>query len=593
MKSTSPHREKDDEGVAIIGIGCRFPGNVNDVQTFWKMLVEATDCTSEAPEDRFDVKYYYHPTPRTEGKMYNRRGGYVDSNIFRKFDRQFFRMPPTEANHLDPQIRMLLEVTWEALEDAGIPPSRVRGTTTGVYIGLMNNDYTVTPETMIGAYTNSGTDASMASNRLSYEFDFRGPSYTIDTACSSSLYAIHQACEGIRHGDCDMAMAGGANVVLLPATSIGLSQAQMVSPDGRCKTFDASADGYSRSEGAGVVVLKSLRKALECNDSIYAVIKGGAMSNDGKTYGVSQPSSDAQIDLLAKACRNAGVVPEMISYVEAHGTGTKAGDKAEATALGVAIGRRRAASNAPPLFVGSVKSNIGHTEGAAGVAGIIKAALVLTKKTIPPSIHFRVPNPNIPFKALHVQVVTDLTDLPINACATNACVGCSSFGFGGANAHVILQESPISRHFADEKGDDVTRDQVDAQTTKQSHHLLPLSATTHTGLKDQARNWINFLEEIPSDLFLSVLYSAACRFQHHRHRLALVVRDRKEAIQLLTDYLEDKSSDNLLTGSEAEEMATVPVVFTFSGMGTQWWAMGRQLLDEYPTFCAVIKVRRR
>ena len=581
--------------IAIIGMGCRYPQGVDDAAAFWRMLADGVDCTVPNPPERFDTSYFYHPTAKMPGKFYCQGGGYLSTETVFDFDRQFFRMPPAEADHLDPQVRLLLEVTWEALEDSGLAPGSLRGSDTGVYVGVTSNEYfkfVNEPAENLNAYSNSGTNSCMAANRISYEFDFRGPSYSIDTACSSSLYAVHQASEALRRGDCTMAVAGGVNAVLLPTTTIAFCQAQMLSPDGKCKSFDAKADGYARSEGAGMVVLKPLLQALKDNDPIYALVRGGALSNDGKTQGIAQPGYDAQVALVDRACRHAAIQPYQVQYIEAHGTGTKAGDRTEANAIGQAMGRSRGPGQ-PPLYIGSVKSNIGHTEGAAGVAGVMKAAMMLAMQQIPPVVHFKTPNPDINFTALNLRVPKSLTSWPSHS--GPALAGCSSFGFGGANAHIVLQESPISRQI---RGNLAIRSATQTRQAKgvgieMSAKLLLLSAASVNALQQHIQNWISYLQTIPSDnatLFGDILYSAAVRSQHHAHRLSAVVYTPIDAIERLSEYLNGTKSANVTSGFVGETDTSNTVVFAFSGMGTQWWAMGRKLLEENEHFMSTIEV---
>eukprot|EP00058_Branchiostoma_floridae_P012892 XP_002598380.1 hypothetical protein BRAFLDRAFT_96863 [Branchiostoma floridae] len=552
-----------DEKVAIVGIGCRYPGGVHTPADFWTMLAEGRDCTIPPPDVRFDTSFLWHPY-KTPGKLYNRCGGYLQCNVF-EFDRQFFKIPPDEANHLDPQIQLLLEVTWEALENAGIPPRSIRGSNTGVYVGVTSSEYltmTCSPYSNISQYTNSGTNSCMVSNRISYEFDLHGPSFSVDTACSSSLYSIHLASEAIRKGDCSMAIAGGVNLMLLPITSVGFCQAGMLSPDGKCKSFDASADGYCRSEGAGVVVLKPLSRALADGDRVYAVIRGGTLTNDGRTPGIANPSYDAQLDLVEKACAAAKVHPHDIQYVEAHGTGTKVGDRTEANALGQILGRGRTKED-PPLYIGSVKSNFGHAEGAAGVAGIIKLALMISKGQIPRVVHFSSPNPDIHFDALNIKVPSTLLQWEGKG---SRLAGCSSFGFGGANAHLILERPPTpDLHPAIENSGKVNANHFTRGTERETKTIMLLSGNTKAALKEQVEHWISFLSDTTAfneDRFLQSLYTAANRGEK------------------LKTAVEGKVPE----GAERGKMA-----FVFSGMGTQWWGMGRRLALEEPVFSDVMQ----
>src|SRR3954469_11238884 len=426
------------EPIAIIGVGCRFPGGANDSEQFWHLLTDGVDAITDVPEDRWHLRAFYDPDPAAPGKTYARRGGFISG--VDQFDASFFGMSPRDATRADPQQRVLMEVTYEAIEDAGMAPTRIAGTSTGVFIGISTLDYggiqtSTTERRSINAYTNLGLALSIAANRLSYHFDLHGPSLALDTACSSSLVATHLACRSIWNGECDMALSGGVNLILRPEGTIGFSKASMLAPDGRCKSFDARANGYVRSEGAGVVVLKPVSRALADGDPIYAVVHGTAVNQDGRTTGISLPNRAAQEAMLVEAYRQAGVAPEQVQYVEAHGTGTPVGDPIELKALGAVLGDRRSAQDA--CIVGSVKTNIGHLEAASGIAGLIKAALSLKHGQIPPNLHFETPNPDIPFDELKLRVPRTLEQWPDTGAAPRLA-GVNSFGFGGTNAHVIL-----------------------------------------------------------------------------------------------------------------------------------------------------------
>ena len=416
------------EAIALVGIGCRFPGGAETPNRFWRLLNNGTDAVSEIPPDR-----------GAQAELSAAWGGFVE-NIDR-FDAEFFGISPREARQVDPQQRLLLETVWEALEDAGMAPTSMAGAACGVFVGISTHDYSdmhARPENraFIDTHANSGGAACIAANRISYVLDLRGPSMAIDTACSSSLTAVHLACLSIRSGESSVAIVGGVNALLTPEPTIGFSKASMLAPDGRCKAFDARADGYVRSEGAGAVVLRPLRAALADGDRIYALILGSAINQDGHTSGMSVPSSHAQARMLREAVEQAGVDPLEIDYVEAHGTGTAVGDPIEAEAIGSTLGRGRPADI--PLPIGSVKTNIGHLEAAAGIAGLIKTALVLCHGEIPPSLHFQVPNPAIPFDELRLRVVT--SPEPLRSPTGPALAVTNSFGFGGANATVVLRQ---------------------------------------------------------------------------------------------------------------------------------------------------------
>src|SRR6476661_3501839 len=421
--------------IAIIGIGCRFPGGINHPDALWKLLVEGREAVGDVPPDRWNVGRFYDAEPGIAGKSIARRGGFVDG--IDQFDRHFFSISAREAPYVDPQHRLLLETAWEAIEDAGLVLDFEKGTDLGVFVGISHNDYQGIQSTSfdhfsLGPHTPTGSAHSIAANRISYCLNLRGPSVAMDTACSSALTGVHAACEHIWAGRGDVALAGGVTVMITPGGFIGFSQASMLSPDGRCAAFDASASGFVRGEGAGMVLLKRLSRALEDGDPIQGVILGTSINQDGHTNGISLPSPEAQTRLVRDACRDAGIAPEAIGFVEAHGTGTTVGDPIEAHALAEALCANRSA----PLPIGSIKTNLGHLETAAGVAGLLKAMLVLKHGQIPPSLHFETPSPHIDFEKLKLRVPTALEPFPDGPGERMA--GVNSFGFGGANAHVIL-----------------------------------------------------------------------------------------------------------------------------------------------------------
>src|SRR6202158_5506673 len=399
-----------NEPIAIVGIGCRFPG-AKDPLGFWQLLRDGVDAITEVPTERFSLDTFYDPDPQAPGKMSTRWGGFLEQ--VDQFDPHFFGISPREAARMDPQQRLLLEVAWEALEDAGQVRERLAGSQTGVFIGISNNDYgriQFSDPSLIDAYAGTGNALSIAANRLSYLNDFRGPSIAIDTACSSSLVAVHLACRSLWTGESTLALAGGVNLILSPAISINFSKAGVMAPDGRCKTFDAQANGYVRSEGAGLVVLKPLAQAIADADPIYAVIRGRAINQDGRSNGLMAPNPLAQEAVLREAYRHARVSPGDVQCVEAHGTGTLLGVPIEVKALGAVLGIDRPTGR--PCVLGAVKTNIGHLEAAAGIAGLIKVALALEHREIPPNLHFEEPNPHIPFDHLPLRVQTTLDPWP-------------------------------------------------------------------------------------------------------------------------------------------------------------------------------------
>ena len=426
--------------IAIIGMGCRFPGGANTPEDFWRLLHESFDSSIDVPTTRWDIEKYYSPDPNAPGKMISRKSSFMDVAID-QFDAEFFGINPREAEFLDPQQRLLLEVSWEALLDAGIEPRTLMGSPTGVFIGIAGHDYgdllgQVLEEKDIEAYLGTGNVASTASGRMSYVLGLQGPNEAIDTACSSSLVALHNACQSLRLGECNMALVGGVNLLLSPAVSIDFSQAHMIAPDGHCKTFDANADGYVRGEGCGIVVLKRLNDALQDNNHILAIIKGSAVNQDGASSGLTVPNGVAQEAVIRAALAQARLAPEEIDYIEAHGTGTRLGDPIEVNAIAqVFNGRQR------PLTISTVKTNIGHLESAAGIAAIIKTVLALEHEKIPQHLHFKALNPAINLEAIPAQI--PLTLMPWEKQTDRIRrAGVSSFGFSGTNAHIILEEAP-------------------------------------------------------------------------------------------------------------------------------------------------------
>jgi natural product biosynthesis luciferase-like monooxygenase protein len=568
------------EPVAIIGIGCRFPGARNP-EEFWTLLRDGRDAVTEIPKNRPELLAYSEANTRW--------GGFLDQ--VDEFDAQFFGIAPREARRMDPQQRQLLEVAWEALEDAGQVTERLNGSATGVFIGISSNDYyqlQLSESALDDPYLGTGSALSIAANRLSYFFGFRGPSISIDTACSSSLVAVHLACQSLCTGESTLALTGGVNILLSPTITNSFANAGFLSPEGRCKAFDADADGYVRGEGAGVVVLKLLSRALADCDPVYAVIRGSAVNQDGRTNGLTAPSRQAQEDVLRKTYRRAATSPGQIQYVEAHGTGTALGDPIEAKALGAVLGTGRALGSR--CAIGSVKTNIGHLEAAAGIAGLIKVALSLKHKLIPPSLHFHEPNSYIPFQTLPLYVQQSLEPWP--TWSSPARAGVSSFGFGGTNAHVVLEAAPAVAENQLHAGD-VFPDQP---------RLLPLSARSAEALESCCRSYLNFLNgnEHGADLSLqNICYTAGARRSHHDYRLALVGRSREEFAAQLEGFLRgDPLSDR---GTDRQESLSYPssgrriagrehkCAFVFSGQGTQWLGMAHELLEQEPVFFETMK----
>ncbi|MGO9606246.1 MAG: beta-ketoacyl synthase N-terminal-like domain-containing protein [Candidatus Binataceae bacterium] len=577
-------REANAEAIAIIGIGCRLPG-AKDVRAFWNLLRNGVDAIREVPPERFDLRDFFDPDPAVPGKMVTRWGGFVEQ--VDQFDAHFFGISPREAARMDPQQRLLLEVAWEALEDAGQVRERLAGTPTGVFIGISNNDYgriQFNNPDRIDAYAGTGNALSIAANRISYVFDFRGPSIAIDTACSSSLVAVHQACCSLRSGESTLALAGGVNLILSPAITINFSKAGAMAPDGRCKTFDARANGYVRGEGAGIVALKPLTQALADGDPIYAVIRGSAVNQDGRSNGLMAPNPLAQEAVLREAYRRAGVSPGDVQYVEAHGTGTLLGDPIEAKALAAVLAPGRPRER--PCLLGSVKTNLGHLEAAAGVAGLIKVALALKHREIPPSLNFKEPNPHIPFDQLQLRVQTALDPWPAEP--GPALAGVSSFGFGGTNAHVVLQEAPRSDSGIRNAGC-VAQNPQSEICNANSSYLLPLSTRSPEALRSLARDYQDFLTRPESAAALhDICYSAGARRSHHEHRLAVTGNSAAQVAEGLEAFLRGEVRPGLSSGRRLSDRRR-KLVFVFPGQGSQWFGMGRTLLKQEPVFREAIE----
>ncbi len=555
-------RQSKSEPVAIIGLACRFPG-ANNAGAFWQLLRDGVDAITEVPAERWDIDAFYNADRATLGKMNTRWGGFLDQ--VDQFEPHFFGISPREALEIDPQQRLMLELSWEALEDAGLPTIDLKGSQTGVFVGAMWSDYSKLLKgepKYIAEHTATGQDLSIIAARISYTLGLQGPSIAVNTACSSALVAVHLACQSLHSGESTLALAGGVNLMLVPGSTVAMSKFGGLSPDGRSKAFDALANGYVRGEGAGVVVLKPLTLALAAGDPIYCVIKGSAVNNDGFSNGLTAPNPQAQEAVLRQAYERAGVMPSKVHYVEAHGTGTILGDPIEAKALGAILGRDRPRDQ--PLILGSVKTNIGHLEAAAGVAGLIKVALAIKQRQIPPSLHFQQPNPYIPFDDLRLTVQQSLGAWPHSD--EPALAGVSSFGFGGTNCHIVLEERP-------------TRPVL----------LLPLSAESPEALKSLAREFQAQMASLGSRQPLFELCTlAALRLSHGAYRLALSVRSHEELAGQLNSFLQGAGCRGLSVDHHDLDAAR-KIVFVFSGQGSGGFGMGQQLLEQEPVFRAALE----
>ena len=555
------------EPIAIVGVGCRFPGGASNPQAYWRMLSAGVDAITDVPQERWDTDAYYDPDPLASAQSNSRCGGFIEH--VDQFDNEFFGISEREARGIDPQQRLLLELAWEALEDAGMPASTLRGSNTGVFVGISGSDYwqLVSRDlSMSDAYVGTGTALSIAANRLSFAFDLRGPSIAIDSACSSSLVAAHLACQSLRSGESAVALVGGVNVVLSSAYAIILSKAGLTSPDGRVRPFDADASGYVRSEGGGMVVLKTLARAQRDGDPVYAVIRGSAVNENGFSNGLTAPNRQCQEAVLRAAYAKARVRPADVQYIECHGTGTLLGDTIEALALGNVVGAGRAA--AQPCLLGAVKSNLGHMEAAAGVASLIKAALALRHGHIPPTLHYRKANPNIPFNEIHLRVPTELTPWP--QAAGPRLAGVSAFGFGGTNAHLVLEQAPVAASQAGNRK---------AQPHAGRRHFLPLSARDPEALKMLAAAYRDLLRTTSAS-WADVCRAASLGRDHHHHRLAVVAGTAEQAADLLEASLADKQADDGVWQGQKPYGGQAKTVFVFADDPGVWRRLARPLCDN-------------
>ena len=576
---TASGTDKAPQPIAITGIGCRFPGGVDSPSSYWDLLTAGRDALVDIPGDRWRVEKFYAPEASVPGLSRVSRGGFLTVPVDR-FDASFFGISPREADYIDPQQRLLLEVSFEALEDAGVTLENVAGSATGVFVGGFTLDYSQLQfsgaeqaRTNLRAHTATGIVMTMLANRISHAFDLLGPSMTIDTACSSSLVAVHLACSSIWSGESTMALAGGVNLMLTPNFTIAASQGGFLSPTSRSRAFDADADGYVRGEGAGVVVLKPLADALADGDRVYAVIKGTAVTQDGHTNGITVPNGESQKLAVRNALKLARVSPETVSYVEAHGTGTPVGDPIEVNAIGEIYGAGRTAGNW--CLVSSVKTNIGHLEAAAGVAALIKTALCLRHGQVPPHLNLSTVNPKIDLDALGLRVPRAVEPLTASNGLTRAAV--NSFGFGGTNAHAVLQTAPVPA------GPGALPEQpAPAQGLMP---VLPLSARSGPALTELAGRY----RALADQHSLADLAGAASlrRSQHRQARLAIVTDSPDELKEALDSAHQGRSHPALHLASPLG--TGQPLGFLFTGLGPQWWAMGRQLLEENALFRSVIE----
>ncbi len=565
-------QDKRRDPIAIVGMGCRYPGGAITPDAYWQLLREGRDAIREVPAERWNIDEWYDADPDAPARMSARAGGFLDE--VSGFDPAFFGISPREALTMDPQQRLLLEVAWEALENAGISPASLHGTQSGVFVGICNSDHFNRllqrgPES-IDAYVASGSAHSVAAGRIAYFLGLQGPALSIDTACSSSLVALHAACASLRNGEAGLALAAGVNVMCSPETTIALSKAHMLAPDGRCKTFDAAADGFSRGEGCGVLVLKRLSDALADGDPVLAVIRGSAVNQDGHSGGLTVPNGPAQEAVIRAALADAGVKASDIDYVEAHGTGTSLGDPIEVRALSNALGAGRSGDRR--LWIGSVKTNIGHLESAAGIAGVMKVVLSLVHQRIPPHLHFSTPGPHIPWDQFPVEVTSGghawLQD-PQRA----RRAGVSSFGFSGTNAHVVIEEAPPVQP---------------ASAASRPLQCLPLSARTPAALSPLSAAVAQALRAVDAPPLDQIARSLGIGRAPFEERLAVVAANHADAAARLEASARNGAPPEHCVRGTAPAGVRPEVVFLYTGQGSQYPGMGRQLYEQSSVFRAVI-----
>jgi len=565
--------KKQNEPIAIVGIGCRYPGESSSPEKFWELMVNKKDAIVDVPSNRWDKRKFYDSEENKPGKTRVAQGGFLKENI-KEFDPLFYGISPIEAESMDPQIRLLLEVAYEALEDTGLTMESIKGSKTGVFIGGFTIDNYLSQASeenrhLISSHTSLGAPITMFSNRISYSFDFKGPSLTIDTACSSSLVATHYACQSIWSGESKMALVGGVNVMLSPRTFVLMSQGKFLSKHGRCKSFDSDAAGYVRGEGAGMVVLKSYKQAVKDGDRIYALINGTGVNQDGQTNGITVPNGDSQMELMRQVYNDCNVDVKNIHYVEAHGTGTPVGDPIEFGAINEVMSENRDPND--KLFVGSIKSNIGHLEAGAGVAGLIKAVLCLHKNKVPANLHFNNPNPALNYENSVLKVATSLEELPKSK---KSYASVNSFGYGGTNAHVLLEQINTS----------VKNDTP--KLKKEENIVFPVTAKSKTSLKKRVTSYRKYIQE-NKDSFIETFSNVAHRRSFHSDRLAVFANSPDDLVEKLEAFEEDIMVKGVSYNTYIDKKPKV--VYVYTGMGPQWWKMGRDLMEKEPVFLEAIK----
>ncbi|HTJ70547.1 MAG TPA: beta-ketoacyl synthase N-terminal-like domain-containing protein [Actinospica sp.] len=575
-RPAEPEADRDGTAIAVVGLGCRMPGGVASAEDFWRLLSEGGDAVGTVPDERW-AGFVAADDPTVD--EVRRHGGFLDD--IAGFDAEFFGIPPVEAAAMDPQQRLLLEVAHEALDHAAIPAAALAGSSTGVFVGISGNEYvqlTTADLARVDAWTPSGAALSIAANRLSYVLDLRGPSMAVDTACSSSLVAVHHAVRSLLAGECDTALAAGVNALLSPAVTFAFQRAGALAPDGRCKAFDAGANGMVRAEGCGVIVLRRLADAERAGDRVLAVIRGTAVNSDGRSNGLIAPNAEAQRALLAQVYVEGGpVLPNELDYVETHGTGTALGDPVEAGALGAVLGTGRAPDQ--PLLIGSVKTNLGHLEAAAGIAGLAKTVLALHHGQVPKQLHFSAPSPHIDFDANALRVVTEAEPWP--RYSGTATAGVSAFGFGGTNAHVLVQEYRPSATAPENSAGHVAEAEPEPA-------LFMLDAPSEDRLREEAARLSAWLRSEPGARTrpADVAHTLLGRVGKGHQQAAVVARTSEQAADALTHLADGTPHPATVLGTPRTGAAGA--VWVFSGYGSQWPGMARRLLETEPAFAAAI-----
>jgi acyl transferase domain-containing protein len=577
------------EPIAVIGIGCRFP-KANNPEAFWQLLRNGVDAIAPVPKERWNVDNFYDPNSETPGKMNARWGGFLED--VDRFDADFFGISADEAEHSDPQQRLFLEVAWEALENAAIVPASLAGSQTGVFIGLCTIDYhrlLYKNFSCIGPYSGTGTTPCVTANRLSYMLDLRGPSMAIDTACSSSLVTVHLACQSLRSGESDLCLAGGVNLILSPDSTISSSQTGMLSANyGRCKTFDASADGYVRGEGCGVVTLKRLSDAVRDRDNILALIRGSAVNHNGLSNSMSAPNGLAQQATIRQALKNADVKPSEINYIDAHAVGTAIGDAIEFKAIKTVLMEDREFDR--PCRIGSIKTNIGHLEAAAGVSALIKVVLSLQHEEIPPHLHLNELNSYVSLDDTPFSIPTELQKWDCSD-KESRLAGVSAFGFGGTNAHIIVGEfkSDLQRIGNREQATG-NSEYLELKTEKERpQHILTLSAKSDSALREMAQRYEYFLASHPETSIADLCFTANTGRSHFEHRLAIVTESIAQLQQQLQDFIAQKETNQLLKG-KVKGRKRPQVAFVFPGKDLEDRTIECEFYKTQPVFCQAIEL---